>query len=121
MAKRNTWTRDENLALISYALVLDFALRRDLKVNKRECIRQLQSDVLSARTRGSIEAKMMNLSHAAVQCGDEAIPGYKAAGNFQRCLIQMWENRNDEYDIEAFAKLAVTLKPRKQTQRKVAA
>ena len=62
---------------------------------------------------------MMNLSHAAVKCGDLSIQGYKAAGNFQRCLTDMWLNRHDKYDHESYALLALVLKPSKA--KKVAA
>ena len=86
---RNVWTESENLALLAYAAVLLKVARTGGKVNKRECICRLQAGPISNRTRGSIEAKMMNLSHAMVQAGDQPIPGYKPAGNFQRCLTAM--------------------------------
>jgi len=89
---RNVWTRDENLALLAYASVIIDTAVYGGKINKRECIRRLQAGPICSRTRGSIEAKMMNLSHAMVQAGDEPIPGYKPAGNFQRCLTDMHTN-----------------------------
>lgn len=103
MAKRNTWTYDENLALLAYANALLQAIEMNGKLNKRECIRRLQAGVLSNRTRGSIEAKMMNLSHAMVLAGDEPIPGYKPAGNFQRCLTAM--HVNTELDAAVYSEL----------------
>jgi hypothetical protein len=43
---------------------------------------------LAARSRGSVEAKLMNISAARAQLGLPILPGYKPAGNFQRSLLE---------------------------------
>lgn len=62
-------------------------------VNKAQLIRELQAGACSARSRGAIEAKFMNLSHVAQVAGlfpqlpGGYVKGYKPAPNGAKVLL----------------------------------
>jgi hypothetical protein len=93
---RTPWTPAENAALVSlYFHMLDCAMTGEA-YNKAQLIRVAQgvdndyTPALANRSRGSIEAKLMNASaaHADLDPGAETMAshGYKAWGNYQATL-----------------------------------
>ena len=60
----------------------------DAKVCGLQSDRPLPFGALSARSRGSVEMKMMNISAARIALGLDVIAGYKPFGNAQKSLTQ---------------------------------
>ena len=93
---RNPWTPEENTALLkAYGQLVD-AQAEGQYLSKAGLIRQLQAGILRGRSKGSIEAKLMNISAACVKAGTGYVKGYKPAPNMQRCLLDMtasWINQ----------------------------
>lgn len=92
-AKRGgAYTAEENKAIAAAYVALAVAQYQDRKASKAELIRQLQAGPVSGRSRGSIEAKFMNYSAAAVAHGllpglpFGYVKGYKPAPNRQKGL-----------------------------------
>ena len=86
---RNPWTPEENNALLrAYGQLVD-AQAEGQYLSKAGLIRQLQAGILHGRSKGSIEAKLMNISAACVKAGTGFVKGYKPAPNMQRCLLTM--------------------------------
>lgn len=94
------WSVDETFACIVFWTAVHVAARDGERFNKAAAIRELQAGPLSARTRGSIEAKTMNVTAAAEVLGVEpsgidragnpaVCPGYKAAPNRARLIDEM--------------------------------
>ena len=54
------------------------------KMNKRAMLRVLMAGPCPTRSRGSLEAKLMNVSGASERIGGPIIPGYKPAPNCQK-------------------------------------
>ena len=59
-----------------------------------ECARLIglyidDAEALAARSRGSVEAKLMNISGARETLGLPILKGYKPAPNFQRSLVDL--------------------------------
>ena len=89
---RNPWTPEENTALLTaYGQLVD-AQAEGQYLSKAGLIRQLQAGILHGRSKGSIEAKLMNISAACVRAGTGYVRGYKPAPNMQRCLLDMAAN-----------------------------
>jgi hypothetical protein len=94
MAKRKAWTRDENVALVGlYSAMLNEVLA-GRKYNKAAMIRVAQAGSLSDRSRGSIEAKLMNLTAVYRDLGQAYTMehhGYKALSGYQKGLREVAE------------------------------
>ncbi len=91
MAKRRDWTDLENAALCRAWCLMFMADLTGKAVNKSAVRRELigtdsEPGILHSRSHGSIEAKLMNISAAAVAIGIPALPGYKPASNYQASL-----------------------------------
>jgi len=90
MNTRRNWTDTENAALVAlYFRMLNHAINGE-KYNKAAMIRAVQASELLTRSRGSIEAKLMNVSavHRDLCGTDETMNqyGYKYAPNYQASL-----------------------------------
>jgi len=82
------WTRDECEELIgAYARLLT-AHDHGTPLVKREVVRELQAQ-LPGRTRGSIEYKLQNVSAVLSETGQNWLPGYPPAMNYQRLLGEL--------------------------------
>ena len=89
MTRNPAWNPTENAALLqAYGQLVD-AQADGAYLSKAALIRQLQAGPLSARSRGSVEAKFMNISAALVKAGHGHVRGYKPAPNMQRCLLDL--------------------------------
>ena len=79
------WTDEENDLIVAdyFAMLADDIVGRHY--NKAEHNRQLQGRI--DRTRTSIEFKHQNISAVLKGLGEEWIPGYKPAFNFQMTLV----------------------------------
>jgi hypothetical protein len=102
MSNRKPWEAAENMALASLYFTMLEAATSGTAYNKAAMIREKQRDngpgdtgALVARSRGSIEAKLMNASAAHQDLmRDRILPagetmathGYKAWGNYQATL-----------------------------------
>lgn len=105
---RTAWQAFENTALVAlYFAMLDRAMA-GIAYNKAQMIRDAMGEPswqhpycgkLDQRSRGSIEAKLMNASacHADLVPGAEtmAAHGYKAWGNYQAALKDAMHKRID--------------------------
>lgn len=81
-----SWSDDENnLIVANYFAMLaeDVAGRRYSKANYRRALLPLLSD----RSEGSVEFKHQNISAVLKALGEDWIPGYKPAFNFQMSLV----------------------------------
>lgn len=92
------WTDDENNAIVAdyFAMLADDVARRPY--NKAQHNRMLQAVI--DRPRGSIEYKHQNISAVLKGLGEDWIPGYKPAFNFQTSLIDAvarWLARHPEW------------------------
>ena len=59
------------------------------KMNKRAMLRVLMAGPCPSRSRGSLEAKLMNVSGASQRVGGPIIPGYQPAPNCQKIMIEI--------------------------------
>lgn len=123
MPTRTAWTPAENAALVRlYFRMLD-AATTGKPYNKAAMIRDAMTESpqyrdgiageLTNRSRGSIEAKLMNASaaHAELRPGAETMAshGYKAWGNYQATLrdamkaelMARWERAGFVWDVPA--------------------
>ena len=86
---RNAWTQDEITALlVAYGSLVD-AQAAGTYLSKAALVRSLMAGPCNTRSKGSVEAKLMNLSAACVLAGCGYVKGYKPAPNMQRCLIPL--------------------------------
>ncbi len=118
MTTRTPWTDPENAAIVAlYFAMLDRAAYAGEPYNKASMIRQARGEVVSdapyagkltARSRGSIEAKLMNCSAAHRDLNPQAVTmdsyGYRCLSNYQKALkvamlVEM--TRLDQRDIKA--------------------
>jgi len=88
--KNKAWSTEENGILVAlYFTMLENALE-NRPYNKAAMIRAVQAEGLGARSRSSIEAKLMNCSAAHADLHPNAITmadyGYKYAPNYQKAL-----------------------------------
>jgi 5-methylcytosine-specific restriction enzyme A len=102
---RKDWTEAENRALCFAWCVMHDAWQAGTKFNKSAIRRELigtdeAPGPLHARSNGSVEAKLMNVSAAAVQLGIEPLKGYKPAPNFQKSLVATLREVRDMLDRE---------------------
>ena len=89
--RQGPYTPLELRAIFTMAqLLLDLAeMDNPPKINKRAMLRTLMAGPCSIRSRGSLEAKLMNVSGASTIAGGPIIPGYKPAPNCQRIMIDI--------------------------------
>jgi len=92
------WTDDQNDAIVAdyFAMLTDDVCRRPYSRAKRN--RMLQ--VAIGRPRGSIGYKHQNISAVLKGLGEDWIPGYKPAFNFQASLVDAvvrWLDRHQEW------------------------
>lgn len=90
MTIRKAWTGSENAGVaVLYFDMLDLAVSGQA-YNKAAMIRNLQKGILSDRSRGSIESKLMNASaaHADIAPNDTTMSGfgYRPLSNYQATL-----------------------------------
>lgn len=86
---RNPWTPDEITALlVAYGSLVD-AQAEGTYLSKAGLVRALMAGPCNTRSKGSVEAKLMNLSAACVLAGTGYVRGYKPAPNMQRILIPL--------------------------------
>jgi len=101
------WTENEQHALIRAYNAMMLADANSLPYSKAVINRLLRGDTtpadwqkpwlnlqpyyraLAARSRGSVEAKLMNISGARETLGLPILNGYKPAPNFQRSLVDL--------------------------------
>lgn len=102
--KRTPWTYDENKALVALYFSMAFAVERGKPYNKAALIRERQTGItevssstvvfssapLANRSRGSIEAKLMNCTAVIEDLGFSRWSmhehGYRRLGNYQAAL-----------------------------------
>lgn len=114
------WNTEENRSLVALYFTMLDAAKTGLEYNKAGMIRHARGESvgawmtkvehgsLSARSRGSIEAKLMNCSAAHRDIDPEAetmaTHGYKAWGNYQKhlkdCINDELQNRQFEADAQ---------------------
>ena len=88
----DAWSREEvEAAVADYFTMLGKELRGE-PYNKAEHNRRLQN-LLSARTRGSVERKHQNISAVLIDIGYPYIDGYKPLGNYQELLARVVQER----------------------------
>jgi hypothetical protein len=88
----DTWSREEvEAAVADYFVMLGNDLRGE-PYNKAEHNRRLQN-LLSGRTRGSVERKHQNISAVLIELGYPYIDGYKPLGNYQELLGRVVQER----------------------------
>lgn len=92
------WTDEENDAIVAdyFAMLAEDVARRPY--NKAQHNRMLQTEI--DRPRGSIEYKHQNISAVLKGLGEDWIPGYKPAFNFQTSLtdaVARWLDRHPEW------------------------
>jgi hypothetical protein len=78
------------------------------KLNKRAMLRALMAGPCPSRSRGSLEAKLMNVSGASQRIGGPIIPGYQPAPNCQKVMVEIARTTFLE-DSDEYIDLAVTL------------
>jgi hypothetical protein len=88
------WTDTEQFAVCLAYCIMQQADARGERVNKSALRRQLigtdeQPGPLHARSNGSIEAKLMNVSAVAMTLGHVTVRGYKPAPHYQKSL-RVW-------------------------------
>jgi Domain of unknown function (DUF3883) len=92
MDMSNAWSREEvEAAVADYFVMLGNELRGE-PYSKAERNRRLQN-LLSARTRGSVERKHQNISAVLIGLGYPYIDGYKPLGNYQELLGRVVQER----------------------------
>ena len=101
MAKMaNVWTEEQNDAIVAdyFAMLADDIAGRPY--SKAEHNRLLQAAI--GRPRSSIEYKHQNISAVLKGLGDDWIPGYKPAFNFQASLVDAvvrWLDRHPDWVV----------------------
>ena len=90
MSKRIPWSRAENVAVVILYMSMRASVDAGEKYSKAGMIRSAQADALANRSRGSIEAKLMNMTACLIDLGlahrSLAEHGYKPAPNYQKDL-----------------------------------
>jgi len=87
------WSETENAAVSLLYCGMASAVMAGTKYSKAQLIREQQAGELSARSKGSIEAKLMNVSAIVVERAlmtrlpSGHVPGYKPAPNYQTALV----------------------------------
>ena len=91
MSKRRDWTDKEQQAICAAYVGMLLAEATGQRFNKSQIRRELigsdeNPGPLNARSNGSVEAKFMNVSAAAIAIGLPIVRGYKPATNYQASL-----------------------------------
>ena len=81
------WTTEENAALVAAYFNMLSLHSQGKAFNKAAIRRNLIAGPLAARSQGSIEFKLMNVSGVCVALGLPVLPGYQPASNYQRDLV----------------------------------
>ncbi len=88
MAKRRNWTEQEqNTVIGAYFLMLELQ-QAGKAFNKAELARTYVPK-LDNRTKGSYEAKLMNISAVMLSLGCEMVKGYAPLGHGQGSLVDL--------------------------------
>lgn len=88
---QSTWAQSEiNATVTAYLGMLDSQRRGD-KYNKAQINRTLRAGAVKARSRGSIEMRMCNISAVMVKRGKPFVFGYKPLGNVGAAVTKMIE------------------------------
>ena len=91
MPRQGPYTPEELAAVFTMAdIILSLSKILDSpKPNKRAMLRALMAGPCPTRSRGSLEAKLMNVSGASVRVNGPIIPGYQPAPNCQRVMVDI--------------------------------
>ena len=82
---RVAWTSDNVNALLElYGYFLQ-CQRDGVKYSKAQLVRELAAS--QGRSKGSVEAKMMNVSAVLQSLGVDWVNGYKPLGNYNKALL----------------------------------
>lgn len=111
---RNTYSDNETRALCDAYVRLAVAQFAGDRVSKAALVRELQAGALAGRTRGAIEAKLMNISAHAVRSNllpmlpGGYVKGYKPAPNGAKALhdsliIAIYRSREAHAMFNAYA------------------
>lgn len=95
----NPWSDEENDRIVADYFAMLAKDAADAPYNKAEHRRRLMSR-LERRKESSIERKHQNISAVLMGLGEEWIPGYKPACNFQMALVDAvlrWLARNRDW------------------------
>ena len=91
------WNESEEIAICRlYSLMARLESLGQLgrgkdKTTKAELIRGAQSGALADRSRGSIEAKLMNVTHCRKLAGLSIVTGYKPLPNCSQSLLDAFD------------------------------
>jgi 5-methylcytosine-specific restriction protein A len=85
--KTQKWSTAENAALVSAYFAMLSLHAQGRAFNKAAIRRNLIAGPLAARSQGSIEFKLMNVSGVCASLGLPLLPGYQPASNYQRDLV----------------------------------
>lgn len=85
--KNTQWTQAENAALVAEYFNMLSLHAQGKAFNKAAIRRALIAGPLAARSQGSIEFKLMNVSGVCASLGLPILPGYQPASNYQRDLV----------------------------------
>jgi len=91
MHKHPVWSDHENRVIVDAYYRLMKAEQAGIKLNKAQLARETLP-LLNGRTKGSYEAKLMNVSSAMVQIGLPYVTGYVPLGNCQASLVALVRN-----------------------------
>lgn len=92
------WSREEVEAIVSDYLQMLLGERRGEIMNKAEHNRKLRN-ILTTRSRGSVEFKHQNISAVLQELGYPWIEGYKPRVNVQDLLREVVEERLSEFPL----------------------
>jgi 5-methylcytosine-specific restriction protein A len=85
--KTTKWSTTENAALVAAYFNMLSLSQAGKAFNKAAIRRNLIAGPLAARSQGSIEFKLMNISGVCVALGLPVLQGYQPASNYQRDLV----------------------------------
>jgi 5-methylcytosine-specific restriction protein A len=85
--KTTKWSATENAALVAAYFGMLALSQAGKACNKAAVRRALIAGPLAARSNGSIEFKLMNVSGVCQSLGLPLLPGYQPASNYQRDLV----------------------------------
>lgn len=89
------WSKPEVEAVVSDYLKMLLLERNGIPFNKAEHNRRLRN-LVTTRTRGSVERKHQNISAVLLELGYPYIDGYKPLGNYQEMLGSVVRERLEE-------------------------
>ena len=110
MAKRRNWTEEENRALVALYARMRSYVDHSAKYSKAAMIREVQQLGLIDRSRGSIEAKLMNVSYLLDVRGRDDLsmarygykPAPKRAGKALALAVDEWLDIVNEEQRKAY-------------------